>query len=195
MKRRIIGATVPAVARAPAEALPVDPAPPSDRSGRAGINWFLAGSVANGLRTQKEVMTFNMAEDDQVEEKRPGLARKSSITAMFEAMGSAELIRMDVHDEEPLGSALPSKSSKGSQSRGTASASAMALDLGLDLAKERRPGSSALGSRCSSTGALRKEKFNLHSLPSLQKGGSMMDWSVSNSISFKPTHSWALNGP
>ncbi|CAL1145312.1 unnamed protein product [Cladocopium goreaui] len=96
MKRRIIGATVPAVARAPAESLPVDPAPPS--GSRAGINWFLAGSVANGLRSQKEVMTFNMAEDDQVEElryrliqnapafweKRPGLARKSSITAMFE---------------------------------------------------------------------------------------------------------------
>jgi len=198
MKRRIIGATVPAVARAPAESLPVDPAPPS--GSRAGINWFLAGSVANGLRSQKEVMTFNMAEDDQVEEKRPGLARKSSITAMFEAMGSAELIRMD-HDEEPLeplGSALPSSKglrAKGSQSRGTASASAMALDLGLDLGmKERRPGSSAMGSRCSSMGSLRKEKFNLHSLPSLQKGGAMMDWSVSNSISFKPTHSWALNG-
>ena len=32
----------------------MDPAPPS--GSRAGINWFLAGSVANGLRSQKEAL-------------------------------------------------------------------------------------------------------------------------------------------
>lgn len=48
-----------------------------------------------------------------------GLQRKSSLAAMFETMGSAELIRMDA-DEVPINSA-----------------SAMAIDLGWDLSAKK----------------------------------------------------------
>ncbi|CAK8996002.1 unnamed protein product [Durusdinium trenchii] len=191
-KRRIIGAIVPAApapdAVAPTEKRPENPAPPAEKR---PMNWFMAGSVSNGLR-QREVMTFNMADEEDKEEKR--MKRKSSLTNMFQAMGSAQLIRMDVDDDdEATFESLRNRSRQGGSAGTSPATSAMALDLGLDMKKDRL--GSSMGARHGSLGALRKtpSASRLVALPALQKGNGPMDWSVTNSISVTRNHSWALN--
>eukprot|EP00913_Durusdinium_trenchii_P029122 g27304.t1 len=151
----------------------------------------MAGSVSNGLR-QREVMTFNMADEEDKEEKR--MKRKSSLTNMFQAMGSAQLIRMDVDDDdEATFESLRNRSRQGGSAGTSPATSAMALDLGLDMKKDRL--GSSMGARHGSLGALRKtpSASRLVALPALQKGNGPMDWSVTNSISVTRNHSWALN--
>jgi len=63
--------------------------------------WSMAGSPANTLRRQCKdppaPNTFRLDYADESEGK--GLTRKTSLTAMFETMGSAELYRMDEGEE------------------------------------------------------------------------------------------------
>lgn len=188
-KRRIIGGVV----RAPSEAVPVDPLPPPAASKLA---WFMAGPVSNGLR-QKDVATFQM--DDGLDTKNRGLTRKSSLTSMFEALGSAQLIHMDADDEQThqvtsmrLSSSCTNLKPQGLKPGMTSSASAMALDLGLDLGAKDRIGTPSMGSRCSSVGSLRALKANkAKPLPFLQKPGSRADWSISNASVMKTTKEWS----
>merc|ERR1719334_1629645 len=96
---------------------------------------------------------------------------------MFDAMGSAELYRMDSGDAEDNWSArLPSKRPPSQGMSKSASMSAMAMDLGLKEPESRV--STPLG-RCSSVGALRAikaNKANKHQvLPQLY---SAPEWSV-----------------
>ena len=198
-KRRIIGGVV----RAPSEAIPMDPMPPVAPSPESKLAWFMAGPASNGLR-QKEAPTFRM--DDESDAQR-GLTRKSSITAMFEALGSAQLIRMDA-DEQPqqvhpsmrLSASCTSlkPSTPGLVKPGTtSSASAMALDLGLDLSSKDRIGTPSMGSRCSSVGSLRalKASKDAKPLPFLQKPSSIADWSISNTSVMKKTpKEWSTMG-
>eukprot|EP00435_Cladocopium_sp_Y103_P020212 s1031_g4.t3 len=191
-KRRIIGGVV----RAPSEAVPVDPLPPPATSKLA---WFMAGPVSNGLR-QKDVATFQM--DDGLDTENRGLTRKSSLTSMFEALGSAQLIHMDADDEHThqvtsmrLSSSCTNLKPQGLKPGMTSSASAMALDLGLDLGAKDRIGTPSMGSRCSSVGSLRALKANkAKPLPFLQKPSSRADWSISNASVMKTTKEWSTMG-
>lgn len=188
-KRRIIGGVV----RAPSEAVPVDPLPPPAESKLA---WFMAGPVSNGLR-QKDVATFQI--DDGLDTENRGLTRKSSLTSMFEALGSAQLIRMDADDEQThqvtsmrLSSSCTNLKPQGLKPGMTSSASAMALDLGLDLGVKDRIGTPSMGSRCSSVGSLRALKANkAKPLPFLQKPSSRADWSIGNASVMKTTKEWS----
>lgn len=156
----------------------------------------MAGSVSNGLR-QKDVATFQI--DDGLDTENRGLTRKSSLTSMFEALGSAQLIRMDADDEQThqvtsmrLSSSCTNLKPQGLKPGMTSSASAMALDLGLDLGVKDRIGTPSMGSRCSSVGSLRALKANkAKPLPFLQKPSSRADWSIGNASVMKTTKEWS----
>ncbi|CAE7762976.1 pol [Symbiodinium sp. CCMP2592] len=190
-KRRIIGAVV----RVPTESLPVDPQPPAT-SPKSNRPWVMAGAPAAGLRT-KEPLAFQMDDDSSSEGQSGGLVRKSSITAMFEAMGSTQLYRMDTLEDDKAPS-RPSSSIKLAtpgmfKSASAGSVSAMALDMGLPAtplsmdvsSKKERLGTPGMGSRCSSVGALRSLRASKSvkqggMLPFLNKPNSAIDWSVSH---------------
>eukprot|EP00913_Durusdinium_trenchii_P009751 g9159.t1 len=95
-KRRVIGAVV----RAPSESVPVDPSPP-DASPTSQLAWFMAGPPSNGLRQKDtDFAAFNI--DNRFDATEPrGLTRKSSITSMFEALGSADLVQMNAKEKVP----------------------------------------------------------------------------------------------
>jgi len=206
-KRRIIGAVV----RVPTESLPVDPQPPAT-SPKSNRPWVMAGAPAAGLRT-KEPLAFHMDDDSSGEGQSGGLVRKSSITAMFEAMGSTQLYRMDTLEDDKAPS-RPSSSVKLAtpgmfKSASAGSVSAMALDMGLPAtplsmdvsSKKERLGTPGMGSRCSSVGALR----SLRASKSVKQGGmlpflkpnSAIDWSVSHvqSVMSMKTHEWSTMAP
>jgi len=187
-KRRIIGGVV----RAPSESVPVDPNPPT-ASPTSQLAWYMAGPVSNGLR-KKDVATFQL--DDGSDTENRGLARKSSITSMFEALGSAQLIRMDA-DDEPTHVPSMRLSASCSNLKPQGSTSAMALDLGLDLGAKDRIGTPSMGSRCSSVGSLRALKANkAKPLPFLQKPNSRADWSIGTAVPVmnKTPKEWSTMG-
>ena len=160
-KRRIIGAVV----RVPAESVPED-STTSATSFKFNRPWVMAGSPAAGLRfkgpTRKE---------PDASREGPG---KSSIAAMFEAMGSTELYRTD--EKFPDGKLnMPGML----KSASAGSVSAFALDLGTTVSSQKLLATPLTAARCSSVGALRSlkaEKAVKHggTLPFLQKSGNRL---------------------
>ncbi|CAE7884651.1 CML6, partial [Symbiodinium microadriaticum] len=173
----------------------------------------MAGAPAAGLRT-KEPLAFHMDDESSGEGQSGGLVRKSSITAMFEAMGSTQLYRMDTLEDDKAPS-RPCSSIKLAtpgmfKSASTGSVSAMALDMGLPAtplsmdvsSKKERLGTPGMGSRCSSVGALRSLRASKSvkqggMLPFLNKPNSAIDWSVSHvqSVMSMKTHEWSTMAP
>ncbi|CAE7864179.1 CML6 [Symbiodinium sp. KB8] len=160
-KRRIIGAVV----RVPAESVPED-STTSATSFKFNRPWVMAGSPAAGLRfkgpTRKE---------PDASREGPG---KSSIAAMFEAMGSTELYRTD--EKFPDGKLTMPGMLK---SASAGSVSAFALDLGTTVSSQKLLAAPLTAARCSSVGALRSlkaEKAVKHggTLPFLQKSGNRL---------------------
>lgn len=158
----------------------------------------MAGSPAFNLRQRtkdvKQPVVFRL--DDDGSDVIRGPKRMSSITAMFESMGSAEVFHLDAHDapKEAQKSFKPSKmsplASAGAKMLRSSSTSAMSLDLGLkELNVGGRIATPSMGSRSSSVGALKSLKGismmnNMSSdktamLPKLLKAPpSANDWTV-----------------
>ena len=163
-KRRIIGAVV----RAPTESLPEDPRT-SATSPKSNRPWVMAGSPAAGLR-------FKEPRKESDPNPEGAKSSKSSIAAMFEAMGSTELYRTD--EKFPVGKLTMPGMLK---SASAGSVSAFALDLGTTVSSQKVLATPFTSSRCSSVGALRSLKAEkagkpggMHgfALPFLQKSGN-----------------------
>lgn len=159
----------------------------------------MAGSPAFNLRQRtkdvKQPIVFRLDEDRTDVVRGP--KRMSSITAMFESMGSAEVFQLDAHDapkedrfvqaQQPFkASKMSPLASAGAKMLRSSSTSAMSLDLGLkELNVSGRMATSSMGSRSSSVGALKSLKgISMSSdkaamLPKLLKvPPSANDWTV-----------------
>lgn len=178
-KRRVIGG----VARSPSAAELSLQSPmgspvrmsPSTSEGSLQKPKTMAGSPAASLRRrQKEPSAhsmFRLDEDSGCE--GPSFSRKTSLTSMFDALGSAEVFSLDADEAPKPGQAFSAKASpkrlgmsKSTSTSAISAKTAMAMDLcrpssssamsqDLGIADEpNRLRTPSMGSRCSSLGSL-----------------------------------------
>eukprot|EP00930_Biecheleria_cincta_P080348 TRINITY_DN6855_c0_g2_i1.p1 TRINITY_DN6855_c0_g2~~TRINITY_DN6855_c0_g2_i1.p1 ORF type:complete len:728 (-),score=168.07 TRINITY_DN6855_c0_g2_i1:326-2509(-) len=229
-KRRVIGGVARSLSAAQlslqsAMASPVRMSPSASETSFQKP-WTMAGSPAGSLRRrQKEPSAqamYRLDEDSGCE--GPTFSRKTSLTSMFDALGSTEVFSLDADEVPKPVQAFSAKSSpkkglgmaKSSSSSAISAKTAMAMDLGrpssssamsqdLGLADEpTRLRTPSMGSRCSSLGSLPGMEKNrwggkhANLLPMISKpNNSAAGWSVGHAVSVskaRATRGWGTIG-
>jgi hypothetical protein len=229
-KRRVIGgvARSPSAAELSVQSAMASPVRMSASASEGCLQkpWTMAGSPAGSLRRrQKEPSAhsmFRLDEDSGCE--GPSFSRKTSLTSMFDALGSAEVFSLDADEalkpvqafstktspKRGLGmpksasaSAISAKTAMAMDLRRPSSSSAMSQDLGI-ADEQTRLRTPSMGSRCSSLGSLtgiKGDKWGgkqVNLLPMINKPhNSAAGWCVGHAVSVskaQATRGWGTMG-
>jgi len=229
-KRRVIGgvARSPSAAELSLQSAMASPVRMSASASEGCLQkpWTMAGSPAGSLRRrQKEPSAhsmFHLDEDSGCE--GPSFSRKTSLTSMFDALGSAEVFSLDADEalkpvqafsaktspKRGLGmaksasaSAISAKTAMAMDLRRPSSSSAMSQDLGI-ADEQTRLRTPSMGSRCSSLGSLpgiKGDKWGgkqANLLPMINKpNNSAAGWCVGHAVSVskaQATRGWGMMG-